>query len=1212
MSEKISSLIQKLKRFPKTFNLFQSIPPTTDEHDLRNEILSTRLFIFLLLLSLGNLLIYNSLGSAIKTDILEKPSFQQYKQLYSEYPKTLTCPCKTILINYTDILHINYTLHQVCTSIFVTKDWINYLTYTDESNTVYGNDFRSNGRFTFQALVVFCKLANRTVSDSLTEFLLNMYISTTVTPLELFQSQIQTFIYQFNSSIINNFLRTLDLIRSTTHTNTLYSVARNQYYFVLSSTGTILLILQDYSECTCLKSAKCVIPSSIKNSNNTPVFVVPGLYDGCYIVEALLQSTLECFYSQTCITQLQSHYNSNSTMNIRLLDISSKTKYFVNSTVQHLLNQLMIEEWNPNDKYENYYNKCQPIECSYSYETRNGIVYIITALLGLVGGLVTVLKIVVPRMVKFIRRKKQPETPRNDTNTNGRLLLLWQKTAHFIRTLNLFPSIPPSINERDLRNEILSTRLFIFLLTLCLVILLIYNALVSVIRTDFLKKPSLEEYERLYAEYPQTLTCPCKTILINYTDILHINYTLHQVCTSIFVTETWLSHVTVTDEQRNYLNHKDFRNSADSIFQALTAFCKLANRTVADSLTEFLLNMYISTTVTSLELFQSQIRTFIHQFNSSIIDNFRRTLDLVQSTTHTNTLFSALRTNYNFHVLNDTDELYLQPLNYSDCDCSVSATCVERMSIFYSETKTVLLNISGLYTGCYIVEALLQSTLEFFYSQKSIAILKIHFGILPDYNIRSLNASSKSRYSVNSTIQHLLDQLMIEEWNPNDKYKNYYNKCQPIECSYSYETRNGIVYIITALLGLVGGLVTVLKIVVPRMSVEVNSNKTRLRTFYEHFRKRKLMWLIIFIVFIDVVIVIPTIIIIQNNRKMKKGLTPEVITTTTTTVEITTSTTTAKITTSTRTSKQILPSVIINNNTKWKQNAITVAGGNGQGHELNQLNAPYGIYVDNDDQSIYIADSSNDRIVRWEFDAKNGEIVAGGNGPGDAINQLSHPQDVILDKEKKYLIICDHANQRVMRWSRQNSQDQQILIHDIVCLGLAMDNNGDLYISDVEKDAVRRFHQGDKIGTVVAGGNGQGNQLNQLANPRFIFVDESYSVYVADTINNRVVKWMKNTTEGIRVAPGQVSINNSNLLFPPNGVIIDHMGNLYVSNRDRHQIMRWSPYAIEGTPVAGKKQYGWGPTELTEPEDLSFDQQGNLYAADRSNHRIQKFVTDCD
>ncbi|CAF3580789.1 unnamed protein product [Adineta steineri] len=792
ISRRIKEIYKKRVQFIKAFNLFASIPPSTDEHDLRNEILSTRLFIFLLTLCLVVLLIYNSLISVIRTDILKTPSFQEYEQLYSKYSKTLTCPCKTIGINYTDILHINYTLHQVCTSIFVTKDWIDYLTYTGEFNTIYGDDFRSNGRFTFQALAAFCELANRTVSNSLAEFLLNMYISATVTPLELFQSQILTFIDQFNSSITNNFLRSFDLVLSTTHTNAFYSGVGSQ-------------------------SAKCSRPFSIKYTDGTPLFVVPGLFDGCYIVKALLQSTLECFYSQTCIIQLQSHYNYNSTMNIKSLNASSKTKYSVHSTVQHLLNQLMIEEWNANDKYENYYNKCQPIECSYSYKTRNGIVYIITALLGLVGGLITVLKIVVPNLVKFIRRKKQPETSRNDTNTNGRLLLLWQKATHLVRTFNLFSSIPPSINERDLRTQILSTRLFIFLLTLCLIILLIYNSLISVVSTDFLKNPSLQKYEELYSKYPKTLTCPCKTIRINYTDILHINYTLHQVCTSIFVTEDWFRYVAFRDLQNSHLTHKNFQYSAESIFRELSAFCELANRTVSNSLAEFLLNMYISTAVTPLELFQSQVLTFIDQFNSSITNNFLRSFDLIRSTTHTNALFSALRTNYNFHVLNDTKELYLRPLNYSDCDCSVSPTCVEQISIFHDRSETILLNISGLYTGCYMVEALLQSTLEFFYSQTCISQLGQHFRPFPTMNIRPLNASSKTKYSVHSTVQHLLNQLMIEEWNANDKYENYYNKCQPIECSYSYETRNGIVYIITALLGLVGGLITVLKIVVPRM-----------------------------------------------------------------------------------------------------------------------------------------------------------------------------------------------------------------------------------------------------------------------------------------------------------------------------------------------------------------------------------------------------------
>ena len=69
---------------------------------------------------------------------------------------------------------------------------------------------------------------------------------------------------------------------------------------------------------------------------------------------------------------------------------------------------------------------------------------------------------------------------------------------------------------------------------------------------------------------------------------------------------------------------------------------------------------------------------------------------------------------------------------------------------------------------------------------------------------------------------------------------------------------------------------------------------------------------------------------------------------------------------------------------KWKVDGQTIAGGNGQGDKLNQLWYPKGIYVDDEEQCIYIADKENHRIVKWKLDggSDHGQIVAGGNGKG--------------------------------------------------------------------------------------------------------------------------------------------------------------------------------------------------------------------------------------
>ncbi|CAF1552706.1 unnamed protein product, partial [Adineta ricciae] len=63
---------------------------------------------------------------------------------------------------------------------------------------------------------------------------------------------------------------------------------------------------------------------------------------------------------------------------------------------------------------------------------------------------------------------------------------------------------------------------------------------------------------------------------------------------------------------------------------------------------------------------------------------------------------------------------------------------------------------------------------------------------------------------------------------------------------------------------------------------------------------------------------------------------------------------------------------------KWKQNAQTVAGGNGDGKQLNQLSNPHGIFLDKK-QNIFVVDFSNHRIMKWNKNDKQGEILAGTN-----------------------------------------------------------------------------------------------------------------------------------------------------------------------------------------------------------------------------------------
>jgi sugar lactone lactonase YvrE len=102
-----------------------------------------------------------------------------------------------------------------------------------------------------------------------------------------------------------------------------------------------------------------------------------------------------------------------------------------------------------------------------------------------------------------------------------------------------------------------------------------------------------------------------------------------------------------------------------------------------------------------------------------------------------------------------------------------------------------------------------------------------------------------------------------------------------------------------------------------------------------------------------------------------------------------------------------------------------VAGGRGAGSRADQLHCPRGVAVD-DSGALLVADTMNHRVMRFQNPfqtsqgcrsrgSKRGELVAGGNGPGHRVNQLNQPNCIILDAEGA-LYIADTANHRVVRW----------------------------------------------------------------------------------------------------------------------------------------------------------------------------------------------------
>ncbi|CAF1223216.1 unnamed protein product [Adineta ricciae] len=125
-----------------------------------------------------------------------------------------------------------------------------------------------------------------------------------------------------------------------------------------------------------------------------------------------------------------------------------------------------------------------------------------------------------------------------------------------------------------------------------------------------------------------------------------------------------------------------------------------------------------------------------------------------------------------------------------------------------------------------------------------------------------------------------------------------------------------------------------------------------------------------------------------------------------------------------------------------------VAGGNGKGNLLDQLNGSGGVFVDND----------NHRVMKWMKGARELIVLADGRGRGSSLSQLSYPWGIVVDQLGS-VYAADLLNHRIVRWC------------------------------------------------AVVDGNGQRQGTNQLSWSTSLFFSEENNLYVTSSDGHRIQKF---------------------------------------------------------------------------------------------------------
>jgi sugar lactone lactonase YvrE len=297
-----------------------------------------------------------------------------------------------------------------------------------------------------------------------------------------------------------------------------------------------------------------------------------------------------------------------------------------------------------------------------------------------------------------------------------------------------------------------------------------------------------------------------------------------------------------------------------------------------------------------------------------------------------------------------------------------------------------------------------------------------------------------------------------------------------------------------------------------------------------------------------------------------------------------------------------------------------------------EFRRPYGVTVDRAG-NVYVSDHI-DTVIRKITPAGQVTTLAGTSGftgatdgTGSAARFVS-PFGVAADTAGN-LFVADRGNHTIRRVTPDGvvttvaglaplagSRDGSGMAARFNApYGLAVDNAGNIYVTDTFNTLVRRIDASGVVttfaGVLASNGSVDGSgDIARFNEPYGVAVDEAGAIFVADRFNHTVRRisttGVVTTVAGSAGEPGSADgIASAARFSNPMGLTIDRMGNLYIADSGNGTIRKLTNgvvTTIAGTAgMAGNQDGVGGAARFFQPQAIALDGAGNLYIADTLN-----------
>lgn len=329
------------------------------------------------------------------------------------------------------------------------------------------------------------------------------------------------------------------------------------------------------------------------------------------------------------------------------------------------------------------------------------------------------------------------------------------------------------------------------------------------------------------------------------------------------------------------------------------------------------------------------------------------------------------------------------------------------------------------------------------------------------------------------------------------------------------------------------------------------------------------------------------------------------------------------------------------------------------------IREPFGIAVDPVTNKVFVADSFNNRVLRFASLAtlQNGSAAETVLGQADFTSHIAavtqsgmyNPFDLAIDIHGT-LWVADTGNNRILRFDAAASKANGANADGVLGqtdftsntwaitqsrmfwpVGVTVDTQGTLWVVDTDNIRILRF---DTAAGKANGANADGvlGQANFTSNtnatsqsgmyyPYKAAIDTHGTLWVADYGNHRVLRFDAAASKA-NGADADGVLGQSNFtsrltavtqsgMFGPSGLAVDSNGTLWVADGNNSRILRFAAAAgksnganadgVLGQPDFTSHNETTSQTGMDIPEGLAVDANGTLWVADDLNSRVLHF-----